>query len=258
MAYLIALDDGHGMSTPGKRTPYIAEIGKFIHENEFNRAVVKYLDAELKRCGFRTLLTAPTDVDTPLSTRVNTANAAEADAFVSIHYNALDGKFDGEGKDPEGCSIHIYPGHRTKGAGKLATAIGNHLKGGTAQKYRGVIEQDLYVTRETHMVAILSENGFMDNKREALLMINPDFQKEVAVEHAKGICEYFNVKYVPEPAPKPTPAPAPAATPKTELDEAIEFLRAAGISDGSNPQETITAGRVMIMLYRALKPKEVK
>jgi N-acetylmuramoyl-L-alanine amidase len=48
------------------------------------------------------------------------------------------------------------------------------------------------------MPAILSENGFMDNKREALLMINKDFQKEVAVDHAKGICDYLGVKYVPE------------------------------------------------------------
>jgi hypothetical protein len=46
------------------------------------------------------------------------------------------------------------------------------------------------------MVAILSENGFMDNKREAMLMLDAAFQKEVAVEHAKGICDYFGVKYV--------------------------------------------------------------
>lgn len=68
MAYLIALDDGHGLSpnpTPGKRTPNIPEIG-VIYENQFNRAVVNFLSTELKRCGFRTLLVAPTDVDTPL------------------------------------------------------------------------------------------------------------------------------------------------------------------------------------------------
>ena len=47
------------------------------------------------------------------------------------------------------------------------------------------------------MPAILSENGFMDNKREAILMTNPHFQLEVAQEHAKGICKYFDVKYVP-------------------------------------------------------------
>jgi N-acetylmuramoyl-L-alanine amidase len=200
MSRLIALDDGHGMETAGKRTPHITELGKFIHENEFNRAVVGYLDAELKRCGFSTLLVAPTDADTPLKARTDLANSKGADAYISIHYNALDGKFDGN--DPEGCSLHVYPGSST--GRKLAESICKYLKGGTPQKYRGVIENDFHVLRETNMVAVLSENGFMDNKREALLMVSTAFQKEVAREHAQGICDYFGMKYVPEPvAPKP-------------------------------------------------------
>lgn len=204
--YLIALDDGHGMETPGKRTPVIQELGRAIKENEFNRAVVKYLDEELKRCGFKTLLVAPTDADTPLADRVNLANAKGADAYISIHYNAFDGKFDGEGKDPEGHSVHIY--HGSKSGRKLADCILKYLRQGTPQKNRGIVESDFYVLRKTKCPAILSENGFMDNKREALLMLKPEFQKEVAIEHAKGICEYFGVPYVPEKAPQPTPKPS--------------------------------------------------
>ena len=45
------------------------------------------------------------------------------------------------------------------------------------------------------MPTILSENGFMDNKREALLMIDESFQKEVAKEHVQGICRYFGVTF---------------------------------------------------------------
>ncbi|OAT82459.1 hypothetical protein A6P54_07860 [Bacillus sp. MKU004] len=67
--YLIALDDGHGLGTSGKRTPYIPSIGRQIRENEFNEKVTLYLKGELERCGFRTLLTAPTDGDTPLKER---------------------------------------------------------------------------------------------------------------------------------------------------------------------------------------------
>lgn len=259
MAYLIALDDGHGMQTPGKRTPYIPELGRFIHENEFNRAVVKFLDAELKRCGFKTLLVAPTDDDTPLSTRINTANKAKADAYISIHFNALDGKFDGDGKDPEGMSLHVYKGHRNKPAGQLAAAIGKYLQQGTAQKYRGIVEQDLAVTRETHMIAVLSENGFMDNKREAILMASVDFQKEVAREHAQGICEYFKVKYVPEPkpvapkpvAPKPvSTAKVPAGTYRVKLDG--KQIAALSKMDGilSSVEEAVEKGIKQIELER--------
>lgn len=208
MSKLIALCDGHGMLTAGKRTPYLSELGRFVHENEFNKAVVNYLNVELKRCGFRTLLVAPTDSDTSLKSRVDLANAKKADAYVSIHFNALDGKFDGDGKDPEGLSVHIDPGS-TRGR-KLAQCILNELVKGTTQKNRGIVEQHLYVTKWTKMVAVLSENGFMDNKKEALLMLKPSFQKEVAVEHAKGICKYFNEAYVPE---KVVVKPKPVAKP---------------------------------------------
>jgi N-acetylmuramoyl-L-alanine amidase len=192
--YLIALCDGHGMKTSGKRTPYIGELGRIVHENEFNRAVVKYLEAELKRCNFDVLLVAPTDADTSLTYRTNLANQKGADAYISIHYNAFDGKFNGN--DPEGFSIHVYPGHAP--SHKLANCIHKYLKQGTPQQDRGVKEDNFHVLRETKMVAILSENGFMDNKREALLMLKPEFQKEVAIEHAKGICDYFGKNYVSE------------------------------------------------------------
>jgi N-acetylmuramoyl-L-alanine amidase len=201
MAYLIALDDGHGMQTPGKRTPYISEIGRYIPENEFNRAAVRFLDSELRRCGFRTLLVAPTDADTSLKSRTDLANVRRADAYISIHYNAYDSAFNGY--DPEGLSVHVYPG--SKGSRKLAECVIKYLAQGTSQKNRGIQENDFHVLRETNMVAILSENGFMDNKREALLMLDVNFQKEVAVEHAKGICEYFQVPYVAEFIPNPVP-----------------------------------------------------
>jgi len=194
MGYLIALDDGHGMETPGKRTPKL-DNGRVIKENEFNRAVVKYLDQELRRCGFKTLLVAPTDTDTPLANRVNLANKKCADAYISIHFNAFDGKFNGN--DPSGHEIHVYPA--SKNARRLGECVLKYLNQGTKQKNRGIkYSKGLYVLRKTRMPAILSENGFMDNKEEAKLMLNANFQKEVAREHAKGICSYFGVKYVAE------------------------------------------------------------
>jgi N-acetylmuramoyl-L-alanine amidase len=191
---LIALDDGHGIGTAGKRTPYIPSLGRQIKENEFNAAVTFYLKEELERCGFRTLLTAPTDYDTPLTMRTNLANSMGADILISNHFNAMDGEFDGHGKDPEGMSIHIYPG--AKNGRKLAEHVAHYLRGGTKQKYRGIVEQNLHMTREFNRAAILIENGFMDNEREALLMVNEDFQRECAMEQAQGVCKYFGVSYM--------------------------------------------------------------
>ena len=191
--YLIAIDDGHGMETAGRRTPPIPSLdNRVVRENEFNSAVKRFVEEELKRCGFKVLVVAPGDKDIPLKTRTDLANKKNADAYISIHYNAFDGKFKDNG--PEGHSLHIYPGSAQ--GRKLAEYILKYLRQGIPQKNRGIIENNFHVLRETKMPAVLSENGFMDNKREALLMINIDFQKEVAKEHAQGICDYFGVKYI--------------------------------------------------------------
>jgi N-acetylmuramoyl-L-alanine amidase len=210
--YLIAIDDGHGIGTAGKRTPYIKSLGRQIRENEFNEAVTYYLKEELERCGFKTLLTAPTDYDTPLTMRTNLANSMGADALVSNHFNAMDGDFDGPGKDPEGMSIHIYPG--AKNGRRLAEHVAKYLKQGTKQKYRGIVEQNLHMTREFDRAAILIENGFMDNEEEALLMINEEYRRECAREQAQGICEYFGVPYVPAGGKEPKNT---VKQPKTEV-----------------------------------------
>ena len=188
---LVAISDGHEMTTAGKRTPALPMLeGRVIHENEFNKAVALLLEKELNRCGIAVINVSDTDNDS-LAERVNRANDSKADVFIAIHYNAYDGVFDDY--DPEGLSVHIYPGS-AEGL-KLAEAIHGNLIKGTVQKDRGIKEDNFFVLRNTKMPAVLTENGFMDNKKEALLMIDTDFQKEVAIEHAKGICEYLGITY---------------------------------------------------------------
>lgn len=208
----IALDDGHGKQTPGKRTPYIKSLGRQIHENEFNEAVVNALAELLLDAGFRVLLVAPTDADTSLSARTNAANANKCDLYVSVHYDAIGNTFDYS--TASGNTIYIYPGHRNKDAGKLADAVGKHLKEGTAQKWRGIKEADFHVLRETNMPAILTENGFMDDEKEALLMVDKEFQREVADEHFRGILDFYGMKVETKPESKPAPSkPAPKPAP---------------------------------------------
>lgn len=207
MERIVYLDDGHGMETAGKRTPAIPELGnRVIRENEFNRVVIENIKTHLERSGIVVVKSAPTDKDHPLAERVRTINThyrerqsklglKNVQAIVcSVHYNAYDGKFDGEDKDPSGVSVFYHTGS-TKGK-ELATKIYNHLIGGTTQKKRGIKDSDFYIVKNTFPPAILSENGFMDNKREALLMIDEDFIQEVSLEHAKGICEYFGIPFV--------------------------------------------------------------
>ncbi len=192
--YVVALDDGHGMDTAGKRTPYIPEIGRCILENEFNAPVTEIIGRHLLRCGIKPIYTAPETHDVSLSTRVLRAKEAKADLFVSTHYNAHMNTFDGS--SAEGHSCYHYPGSVE---GKRAAEIMmKHLSKGTIQKNRGVKEGNYYVLRETPMTALLTENGFMDDPREALLMIDKNFQEEVGREKAMAICEILGVDWIDE------------------------------------------------------------
>lgn len=210
--YLIALDDGHGMYTAGKRTPplpndlyingkLVRRKGEVIKENEFNRAVVKYLKEALLRCGFDVLLVAPTDADTLLKTRVNRANEANADAYISKHYNAMGSKWQTKDKGLL-TIIHYY--HQVK-TSILARNVHDELwllhKEHDCINYGVRTDADipgfsLYVLANTKMPAILTESGFMDNLDEAKYMLDPVFQRNDAEATCRGICKTFGVKYI--------------------------------------------------------------
>lgn len=197
MSKLIAIDDGHGMSTPGKRTPIFQdgtvspETGKpYMHENEFNRAVASLLAQHLIRCGFRILMVAPGDDDVPLRTRTDTANNASADFYISIHANALSGSWG----NANGIETYHYPNSRE--GERAARAIHAQMLQGTRLKDRGVKTANFHVLRESRMTAVLVECAFMDNLQEAKLLLSHAYRSECAKEIAKGICEYFGVQYI--------------------------------------------------------------
>lgn len=212
MSKLIALCDGHGVKTAGKRTPLLpngvkSELGlPYMNENLFNRAVVKYLDQELKNNGFKTILVAPTDADTPLSTRVSTANKAKADLYVSIHANANTGKWGNWG----GIETYTWKNGESK---RIGTIIHKELIKGSPLKDRGVKDGSwLYVIKNTRMPSILIEAGFMDSHHDYKYLLSDAYRRECAREIAIGICKAYGVKY------KPLNAPSKPNKPKTNAN----------------------------------------
>ena len=98
------------------------------------------------------------------------------------------------GGSQQGIEVYHYP--TSKNGLKAATAIHRHMIQGTTQKDRGIKTAKFYVLKYTNMPAVLVECGFMDNLREATLLLSDDFRQECANDICKGICEYFNIKYV--------------------------------------------------------------
>lgn len=188
--FCVAVDDGHGMKTAGKRTPLFPD-GSYMPENAYNRAVASYLMDALKRCGFRVLAVAPGDEDTSLQTRVKRANDAKADAYISIHANA----FGSDWNDANGVESWIYEKADAKTVdfgGKVHEA----LVKACGRKNRGLKKSaDLYVLRATKMPAVLIEGGFMTNREEAKLLLSEDYRTQCAEGICKGVCSYFGVTY---------------------------------------------------------------
>jgi N-acetylmuramoyl-L-alanine amidase len=244
MKVLLILDDGHGMDTPGKRTPNFPG-GYHIKENEFNRPTVDKIEAKAKALGWEVYQTAPEINDVPLLTRSRRANKAAAEfksknpdgkvVFVSIHFNAIANTF--EASTASGIEVFYYP-NSTEGE-KLAKEVYAELRKGTAQVERGVKAGNFHVIRETQMPAILVEAGFMDDEKEAKLMRNSAFQEEVATEVLMGVKNYlgFTVEV-------------------TEDDETSPWAREArkwamdnGVSDGTDPKGTVTREEIWTMLH---------
>lgn len=219
--YLVGLDDGHGINTAGKRTVELKEDimfngktrkkGTVIHENEFNEVIMRKAEKHLKRCKIDYVELAPTDSDTPLSTRANTANRKGCDVVVSIHANALAGtKWQTKAY---GLVVIKTKGCQSK-TDKLAKIMYNHLKkvdfpSDGETKYGVRVDTEisgftLAILRQTNMPAVLVELGFMDNWNDVKVMCTEKFQDECAEGIAKAICEYFGVTYKKESKPATT------------------------------------------------------
>jgi N-acetylmuramoyl-L-alanine amidase len=190
MSKIIAVDDGHGLETAGKRSP------DGYKENIFNHYTKEYLKIELIAQSFKIVDCSPTRSDNSLQDRCNRANNGNADIFVSIHFNAMGNKWQ---SGAEGIETY-YHGGSTKGK-KLATCVHKRLMQGTRMNNRGIkADTTIYtsgfaVLRNTKMPAILPECGFMDNKEDIILMKSIDYRKECAKEICQGICDYFGISY---------------------------------------------------------------
>ena len=213
MKKLIAIDPGHGMNTPGKRTPPFPG-GTVMREREFNTAVAGYLIPLLVSAGFDVLNVAESDTDVQLATRTGLANNKvknsfnrPVDLYLSIHANASGG--DGSTFDnAEGIESYVYTlvsqGGQTE---RWASIIHKQLIAATGRRNRGLKRADFHVLRETSMPAVLVECGFMTNLAEATLLRTEVYRRRVADGLAAGIREVFGVQ-----AEEPL-TPDPAGTP---------------------------------------------
>ena len=197
---MILFDNGHGENTPGKRSP----DGVF-REYLYTREVAQNAQRELVKMGIECELLVREFLDVPLSERVRRVNeyckkyGAKNVVLLSIHVNAA-----GDGSRwMSGTGIEVYTSNGKTRSDELAqmfieSAEDNHkgmkirtdYSDGDADK-----EAQFTVLAKTKCAAILTENGFMDNKADVAYLLSPEGKRAVVMSHVEAVVKYVN-KYM--------------------------------------------------------------
>ncbi|MFA6925018.1 MAG: N-acetylmuramoyl-L-alanine amidase [Bacteroidales bacterium] len=190
--YLWLLDNGHGKTTPGKRSPKLDD-GKQLFEYELNRDIVKRISEKCKDAGiYYNIIVPEVDIDVSLTERVKRANKLVSSIpklFVSIHSNAQ-----GNGNTwgtASGVETYYFA---SSSKGKiLASTFQNNLIETLGWKNRGVKTADFYVIEYTSMPAILTETGFYTNKNECLKLLDEQWRDKIAQAHFNAMLQTENL-----------------------------------------------------------------
>lgn len=180
MAKIVILDNGHGIETPGKRSP-VWDDETQLFEWEFNRDLVNRIIAKGSKARIQAVKLVPETFDVPLAERCKRANRWNdvngESIVVSIHANAGGGT---------GFEVYTSPGE-TK-ADEIATALIEQLQQDFPEiKMRKDLadgdpdkEANFYILNHTKAPAILAENLFMDNEQDCRLLMAEDFRERLA------------------------------------------------------------------------------
>lgn len=178
---LIALDAGHGGEDEGSARAEVLE-------KTINLQIAEAVAEKLKEAGYQVLMIREGDEEISLEKRVQIANEAGAQIYISIHQNACEETVSAV----SGVEVWYNEGKAEGGSKHLADLIHNDVVLYTKAKDRGVVaDESLYVIRETNMPACLVETGFLSNAKERELLGTEDYQERIAEGIASGVDLYF-------------------------------------------------------------------
>lgn len=192
----ILIDPGHGIETPGKRSP----DSSFL-EYLWNREVADYIMQNFAHLGLDAELVVTETNDISLRNRVNRINTIcnkigkQNVLVISIHSNAA-----GNGSqwmNAKGWSCYTSPGQTE--SDKVAEFLYKAFEEEFAERrirmdYRDGDkdwEETFYILTKTACPAVLLENFFYDNKEECVWLLQEDTKKRIALAASLGIYNYL-------------------------------------------------------------------
>ena len=194
---LILIDNGHGLDTPGKRSP----DGKFL-EATYTREIARRFVADLIDRDYNAQLLVPETEDIPLSERVRRINAhcqtlgKHNVILISIHVNAA-----GNGTkwlNATGWSCYTSKGQTTSDLIAecfYAAAKKNFLGRRIRTDYSDTDpdwEESFYILRKTLCPAVLTENFYMDNHSDLEYLQSRAGKQAIVDTHVEAITEYLS------------------------------------------------------------------
>ena len=188
---LVILDAGHGIDTPGKRSP-IWSNNTQLFEWKFNRNIVDYIIGYLEVANISYVKLIEESQDISLKERVDRINSIFKEYkdkykiyLVSIHGNAADNA-------PTANGIEVFTSIGETKSDTIAEVFYSKLKNlgwkmRPNRSNKGGKEENFYILKNSHCPAVLTENGFYTNEEECKKMLEFYWQKEIALAHYKAI-----------------------------------------------------------------------
>jgi N-acetylmuramoyl-L-alanine amidase len=175
---LVGIDAGHGWAE-GRGDPGAVGPSGLMESDVTLRAALTMAE-RLVELGHEAVLTRSSRAFVSLQNRVEIAQAAKANLFVSLHCNAA------ASPAAHGSETLYYP---TSPSGQaLAKRLQWALLGAGGRRDRGIKPRsDLYVLRATAMPAALVELAFISNPQEERLLASEQWVTEVARALAEAV-----------------------------------------------------------------------
>lgn len=195
----ILIDNGHGVDTPGKRSP----DGRLL-EYSYARDVTRDVVDQLRERGYDASLLVKEPRDVSIMERVRRVNqycyllGGNNVLLVSVHCNAAgsDGKWH-DAKGWQACVSHNASLRSMALAENLADAAvcyGLKLRKPTpTQKWWS---QNIGICRDTNCPAVLTENLFMDNRDDVDFLLSKKGLSIIVNVHVMGIMNYLHSQNV--------------------------------------------------------------
>ena len=177
--FTVVIDPGHGGPDPGA-----VGIGG-LRETDVVLDVSLQVARLLQARGVQVVMTRTSEVDVDLPPRVALANRSGADAFVSVHANAISMAR----PDVNGVETFYFSGGPSL---SLASSLQRQMMAispGTPD--RGVKAARYFVIRRTVMPSALVEMGFVTGAIDAPRLANAEFRRRLAIALAAGILEFL-------------------------------------------------------------------